>query len=261
MLKANANGLELEYESFGDPADPHLLLVMGLSYQMIDWDDALCNLIAQRGFRVTRFDNRDSGLSSKLDALGAPDLLAVMSGATAPPYTLDDMAADTVGLLDALGVAAAHVVGASMGGMIAQLVAISYPDRVLTLTSIMSTVGGAHVVPAEAAVAAALLIPPAPTRDERIAAALANRRLINGAGVPFDAALAQQKAERAYDRSYYPAGLLRQFDRASSLRLIGPRGWSNSPCPPWSFTAKTIRSFHRRMAVRQRLHCPTRDLC
>jgi pimeloyl-ACP methyl ester carboxylesterase len=230
MPRASANGLELEYESFGDSADPHLLLVMGLSYQMIDWDDALCNLIAQRGFRVTRFDNRDSGLSSKFDGLGAPDLMAVMSGTIAPPYTLDDMAADSVGLLDALGTAAAHVVGASMGGMIAQLIAINYPDRVLSLTSMMSNVGGAHVVLAEPAVTAALLVPPAPTRDGRIAAALANRRLINGAGVPFDAALARQKAERAYDRSYCPEGFLRQFaailaapDRSAGLgRLTMP---------------------------------------
>ena len=143
------NGLELEYESFGDPARPPLLLVMGLSYQMIEWDDALCTLIADRGFWATRFDNRDVGLSTKLDQLGQPNLLAVMSGTAPPPYTLEDMADDSAALLDVLGIRAAHIVGVSMGGMIAQLIAITHPERVLSLTSIMSNVGGPNVVQPE----------------------------------------------------------------------------------------------------------------
>ncbi len=205
------NGLELEYESFGDPAHPPLLLVMGLSYQMIEWDDPLCALIADQGFWVTRFDNRDVGLSTKLDQLGPPNLMSLMSGSGAPPYALDDMADDAVALLDVLGIAAAHVVGVSMGGMIAQLIAINHPDRVLTLTSIMSTVGGPNVVQPRPAAAAALMIPPGQTRDERVEHSLANRRLIFGTGMPFDEDRARAKAERAVDRCFYPDGGMRHL--------------------------------------------------
>lgn len=211
MPRARVNGLELEYDNFGDPEATPLLLVMGLSYQMIEWDDALCELIASRGFRVTRFDNRDVGLSTKVDALGPPDIMALLGGTGRPPYSLDDMAGDAVGLLDALGIAAAHVVGVSMGGMIAQLIAINYPERVLSLTSIMSTVGGLNVVQAEPAVGAALLAPPGQTREERVERSLANRRLIFGTGMPFDEDRARRKAERAVDRCFYPDGAMRQL--------------------------------------------------
>lgn len=205
------NGLELEYGSFGDPGDPPLLLVMGLSYQMIEWDNALCALIAGRGYWVTRFDNRDVGLSTKLDYLGQANLIGVMTGTADPPYSLDDMAADAVALLDALDVSAAHVVGASMGGMIAQLIAINFPDRVLSLTSIMSTVGGPNVVQPQPVVSAALLAPPGQTRDERVEHSLANRRLIHATGMPFDEARTRAKAERAVDRCFYPDGGMRQI--------------------------------------------------
>lgn len=211
MPRAHANGLELEYDSFGDPSATPLLLVMGLSYQMIEWDDALCELIAGRGFRVTRFDNRDIGLSTKMDALGPADVMAILAGTAAPPYTLEDMAADSVGLLDALGVGTAHVVGVSMGGMIAQLIAINYPERVLSLTSIMSTVGGPNVVQADPAVGAVLLIPPGETREERVEQSLASRRLIFGTGMTFDEDRARRRAERAVDRCFYPTGAMRQL--------------------------------------------------
>jgi pimeloyl-ACP methyl ester carboxylesterase len=211
VARAHVNGLELEYESFGDPVATPLLLVMGLSYQMIEWDDDLCALIADRGFRVTRFDNRDVGISTKLEVLGTPDLMAMLAGKAGPPYSLDDMADDSVGVLDALGVGAAHVVGVSMGGMIAQLIAIHHPKRVLSLTSIMSTVGGPNVVPAEPAVGAALLAPPGRTREEQVEHSLANRRLIFGTGMPFDEARARRKAERAVDRCFYPDGGMRQL--------------------------------------------------
>jgi pimeloyl-ACP methyl ester carboxylesterase len=209
--RAHVNGLELEYESFGDPAATPLLLVMGLSYQMIEWEDGLCALIADRGFRVTRFDNRDVGLSTKLEALGTPDLMAMLTRKAGPPYSLDDMAADSVGILDALGVGAAHIVGASMGGMIAQLIAIHHPERVLSLTSMMSTAGGPNVVQAEPAVGAALLAPPGQTREERVEHSLSNRRLIFGTGMPFDEPRALRKAERAVDRCFYPDGGYRQL--------------------------------------------------
>jgi pimeloyl-ACP methyl ester carboxylesterase len=209
--RAHVNGLELEYESFGDPAATALLLVMGLSYQMVEWEVDLCTLIADRGFRVTRFDNRDVGLSTKLEALGTPDHMAMLAGKAGPPYSLDDMADDSVGVLDAIGVGAAHIVGASMGGMIAQLIAIRHPERVLSLTSIMSTVGGPNVVPAEPAVGAALLAPPGRTREERVEHSFANRRLIFGTGMPFDVEQARRKAERAVDRCFYPDGGFRQL--------------------------------------------------
>lgn len=210
MARAHVNGIDLEYESFGDSGAAPLLLVMGLSSQMIEWDDGLCAMLADRGFRVTRFDNRDVGLSTKLDALGTPDLISIIAGEAAPPYSLGDMAGDAVGILDALGAGAAHVVGASMGGMIAQLVAIHHPGRVLSLTSIMSTVGGAHVVRADPAVGAVLTAPPGRTREERVEQAVSTRRLIFGNGMPFDEDRARRKAERAVDRCFHPAGALRQ---------------------------------------------------
>ena len=230
MPRAHVNGLEIEYESFGDPGATPLLLVMGLSYQMIEWDDALCEMIAGRGFRVTRFDNRDSGLSTKLEKLGPPNLVGVFTRTAGPPYTLDDMAGDAVGVLDAIGVNRAHIVGASMGGMIAQLIAINFPDRVLSLTSIMSTVGGPNVVQAEPAVGALLLVPPGETREERVEQSLNSRRIIFGTGMPFDEERARWKAERAVDRSFSPAGSQRQLaaimaapDRTAALgRLTIP---------------------------------------
>ena len=211
MPRATVGRVELEYDTFGEPTATPLLLVMGLSYQMIEWDDALCELLAARGFRVIRYDNRDCGLSTKLDDLGVPDLFGLLSGTAVAPYTLDDMAADGVGLLDALGIDRAHVVGASMGGMIAQLIAINHPDRVLSLTSIMSTVGGPNVVEAEAEVLAALLQPPGETREERVERSLGMRRLISGSGIPFDEETARRKAERAVDRNFTPEGAARQL--------------------------------------------------
>ena len=211
MARAHVNSLQLEYESFGDPAATPLLLLMGLSYQMIEWDDDLCALIADRGFWVTRFDNRDVGLSTKLETLGTPDLKTMLAGTATPPYSLDDMADDAVGILETLGVGAAHVVGVSMGGMIAQLIAIHHQERVLSLTSIMSTVGGPNVVQAEPSVGAALLAPPGRTRKERVEQSLANRRLIFGTGMPFDEDRARRKAERAVDRCFYPDGVRRQI--------------------------------------------------
>jgi pimeloyl-ACP methyl ester carboxylesterase len=211
MPRAQLNDLELEYETFGDPAGAPLLLVMGLAYQMIEWDERVCQLLAERGFWVVRFDNRDVGLSTKMDQLGLPDFLAALAGNPVALYTLDDMAEDAVGLLDVLGVRAAHVVGASMGGMIAQLIAINHPDRVLSLTSIMSTVGGPAVVQADDEVRNALLTPPGATREERIEHSLALRRLINGRGLPFDEDDARRRATRAVDRSFHPEGALRQL--------------------------------------------------
>ena len=227
MPRAQSNGVELEYDTFGDPTGSPLLLVMGLAYQMIEWDERVCRLLADRGFWVIRFDNRDVGLSTRMDELGLPDLLAALAGSPVALYTLDDMAEDSVGLLDALGVPAAHVVGASMGGMIAQLIAINHPERVLSLTSIMSTVGGPAVVQPDTEVQLALLTPPGPTRQERIEHSVSLRRLINGKDLPFDEDDARRRATRAHDRSFHPDGAMRQAiaiaaapDRAPALRLL-----------------------------------------
>jgi pimeloyl-ACP methyl ester carboxylesterase len=211
MPRATVGQIELEYDSFGDPTSTPLLLVMGLSYQMIEWDERLCRQLAGRGFWVTRFDNRDVGLSTKLDDLGAPDLLGLLGGTASAPYSLDDMAADAVGLLDALGVERAHIVGVSMGGMIAQLIAINHPQRVLSLTSIMSTTGGPDVVQADPEITAALLRPPGTTREERIETSLEMRQLINGKGLPFDEAENRRRAAAAVDRCYHPDGFARQL--------------------------------------------------
>ena len=216
MPKAAANGIELEYESFGERADPPLLLIMGLGAQMTAWPEAFCRKLADCGFFVTRFDNRDVGLSTKFDSAGAPNLAALMQsmqqgGKVEPPYTLWDMAADAAGLLDALGIPAAHIVGASMGGMIAQAFAIKYPERTLSLTSIMSTTSEPDL-PQAAPEAMALLMGPRPTdRESAIEAAVASRKVLSGGGFPIDEEEARRVAAETYDRSNYPEGMGRQL--------------------------------------------------
>ncbi|MFW2334089.1 alpha/beta fold hydrolase [Ilumatobacter sp.] len=214
-----ASGIELEYDTFGSADAPALLLVMGFTAQMIAWDEQFCRQIAERGRFVIRFDNRDCGLSTKLDGQMVDltsALSAVLTGSQPPPipedsvpYTLSDMAADGIGLLDHLGIDRAHVVGASMGGMIVQTMAIEHPDRLLSLTSIMSTVGDqAYGAPTAEAIQV-LLTPPMPTREGAIARSAdfkvwASRRY-------FDAALTAEMAGRSFDRSFYPEGALRQL--------------------------------------------------
>src|SRR3954464_14960793 len=140
IQRAQVGDLEIAYETFGDAGDPPILLVMGLATQMIGWPDEVCGRLADRGSFVGRVDNRDIGLSTHLDSAGAPDILTVLGGdASSVPYGLADLADDTVGLLDALGLDSVHLIGASMGGMIAQLVALRHPARVRSVTSIMST--------------------------------------------------------------------------------------------------------------------------
>jgi pimeloyl-ACP methyl ester carboxylesterase len=212
IQRARVGDVEIAYETFGDPADTPLLLVMGLATQMIGWPDDFCRDLAGSGLFVVRFDNRDIGLSTHLDAAGAPDLLAVMGGDTSSvAYPLADLADDTVGLLDHLGLESAHVVGASMGGMIAQLVAIRAPERVRSLTSIMSTTGEAGVgAPAEAAMGV-LFAPPATDRDSAIERAVDTYRVIGSPGFEFDEAALRDRAGLSFDRAYDPAGVARQL--------------------------------------------------
>src|SRR3954463_13728636 len=179
IQRAQVGDLEIAYETFGDAGDPPILLVMGLATQMIGWPDEFCAGLADRGYFVVRFDNRDIGLSTHLDSAGAPDILAVLGGdASSVPYGLADLADDTVGLLDALGLDSVHLIGASMGGMIAQLVALQHPARVRSLTSIMSTTGDPSVGrPSEAALAL-LLAPAARDRDAAVQRVIDTYRVI-----------------------------------------------------------------------------------
>lgn len=142
MPQATANGVQIEYETFGDPASPALILISGGGAQMTFWQVDFCERLVARGFYVIRFDNRDTGLSTSFDDLGMPSVAAVREGTEKPPYTMDDMALDAIGVLDAAGAGAAHVVGISLGGYIAQVMAINHADRVLSITSMASGVGG-----------------------------------------------------------------------------------------------------------------------
>jgi pimeloyl-ACP methyl ester carboxylesterase len=209
--RVKANGIEIEYETFGDPAAPPLLLITGLGAQMTTWEDAFCEQLAGRGFQVIRFDNRDSGLSTLIEESGYPDIAAAFRGNAQAAYQLDDMAGDAAGLLDALGIGAAHVVGSSMGGFIAQLVAINHPDHVLSLTSIMSGPGGTDEVAPKPEGAAVLIATPPGTRGERIEQAMSFRRVLLGSGDPFDETFERTRATRAVDRAYYPVGVGRQL--------------------------------------------------
>jgi len=211
MPRASANGIEIEYETFGDPAAPPLLLVMGLGAQMISWDESFCSQLAGRGFHVIRYDNRDSGLSTHIDEAGLPDIMSALGGHPEPAYSLDDMADDAVGLLDALGIGAAHIVGASMGGFIAQLIAINHPHRVLSLTSIMSGPGGKDAIPPKPEGAAVLMVAPPATREERIEQGINIRRTLHGKADPFDEAFERARSIRAIDRAYNPLGSGRQL--------------------------------------------------
>jgi pimeloyl-ACP methyl ester carboxylesterase len=195
MPRATANGIELEYETFGDSESAPLLLIAGLGAQMLSWDEEFCRLLAGRGFYVIRFDNRDVGVSTW------------MGGG----YTLDDMAADAVGLLDALSIRAAHIVGASMGGFIAQLVALNHPERALTLTSIMSGPSGDdQVQPTEEG--RSVLFAPAPdNREGRIELGVWAKRKLVGPADPFDDDYERARIVRAVDRGSNPAGFVRQL--------------------------------------------------
>ena len=215
MARALVNtGMELEYDTVGSSADPALLLIMGFTAQMTQWEDSFCKLLADGGFFVVRFDNRDCGLSTKLDGQ-MPDLAATMAAAFADtpapavPYTLTDMAADAVGLLDHLGIDRAHVLGASMGGMIAQTVAIEHPRRVRSLVSVMSQPGELDVGQPTAAAAAALFSPPPTTRQEYIDDS--PRWMVWHSKKYRDEDRVRENAARDFDRSFYPEGANRQL--------------------------------------------------
>jgi pimeloyl-ACP methyl ester carboxylesterase len=213
---ARANGIDLCYEIFGDPNAEPMLLIMGLGGQMIHWDDDFCRQLAARGFRVIRFDNRDIGKSSKLSGgkrLTAVEMLKLrfLKIPVAAPYKLRDMAEDAIGLLDVLGIKSAHLVGMSMGGMIAQEIAISFPQRVRSLTSIMSTTGNPKVPPPTREAMAIVMAPPTTTREEYIARYAQTWKVLRGGSFPQDEALDRARAERTFERGLNPAGVGRQL--------------------------------------------------
>jgi pimeloyl-ACP methyl ester carboxylesterase len=211
-----ANGIDICYEIFGDPAAEPLLLIMGLGAQMVIWDDAFCEQLAARGFRVIRFDNRDIGQSSTLRGgkrLTPFELvkLRLFHIPVAAPYRLIDMARDTVGLMDALGIASAHLVGASMGGMIAQEVALSFPERARSLTSIMSTTGNPRVPPPTREMAAMLMAPPPKTKEEYLERFARTWKILRAGSFPEDEARDRALAERCFARGLNAAGVGRQL--------------------------------------------------
>jgi pimeloyl-ACP methyl ester carboxylesterase len=231
MPTAPANGIEIYYETFGDDDGEPLLLVNGLGSQCISYEPDFCNAFVDRGFFVIRFDNRDVGNSTKI---GTPHLdfgplleRAFAGERVEAPYLLSDMAADAVGVLDALDLPAAHVLGASMGGMIVQAMAIEHPDRVRTMTSIMSTTGDPSVgQPKPDAIAPLLASPPA-NKDEAVEQAVKATKVIGSPGFPFDEARVRARAAEDWDRAFNPDGVARQLvailcsgDRTAKLRDV-----------------------------------------
>jgi pimeloyl-ACP methyl ester carboxylesterase len=227
-LTAPVNGIELAYEEFGDPADPMVLLVMGLGVQMLGWDAGFCELLTERGFHVVRFDNRDVGCSTKIGGGPRPDIFAAAGGdVSSASYTLDEMAGDCAGLLDHLGVEAAHVTGASQGGMIAQTLAILRPQRVLSLVSIMSTTGASAVGQPHPEALPALMARPPSDRDGFAEFVVGTWRVIGSPGFVADDEALRARARASYDRGIHPDGTARQLvailasgDRTEALRRL-----------------------------------------
>lgn len=233
MPTAKANGLTIAYETSGDPRDPTILLVMGLGAQLTLWPDAFVEALAASGLHVVRYDNRDVGLSSDFDSLGVVDMNEVMMKALAgrpvdPPYTVADMAADGIGLLDALGIESAHVVGLSMGGMIVPHMATKHAGRVDSMTVVMSSSGRRGLPPGKPeAVKMLMTRPMSNDRAEILRHSLALRRAIAGPAYPENEADLRAKVERQIDRRYYPQGVGRQYhaviadgDRTNLLKSV-----------------------------------------
>ncbi len=230
MTAILANKIELEYESFGREADPAILLIMGLGGHLTRWNLELCDLLVARGYRVIRFDNRDCGLSTHFSDAPVPDLRALQNGQPVTlPYTLHDLVADSVGLLDALGIKQANVAGASMGGAIAQLAAANYPERVISLTSIMSSSGN-PALPAPTPAAATALFAPLPRQRDResiVADSITRYETLESPAYPTDRGRLRQLFADEYERNFDPRGVARQLaaliangDRRSLLQTI-----------------------------------------
>ena len=233
MTRAKANGIEIEYETLGAKSNPAILLIMGLGAQLTLWSDAFCEGLAAKGFYVVRFDNRDCGLSTDFDSWGQADLPAaimkLMTGKKIEaPYLVGDMAADAVGLVEALGLERAHMIGASMGGMIAQVAAAKYPARTRSLVSIMSTSSRPGLPQGKPeAIKATLERPATSDRETMVRHYMMLRRTIGSPAYPESDAEMRRLVERNIDRRYYPAGVGRQYlailasgDRVELLKTV-----------------------------------------
>ena len=232
MSNVTANGIQIEYETFGASSGRPLLLIIGLGAQMIYWDEDLCQGLAKLGYYVIRFDNRDVGRSTKFEAVGVPNIPEaigkILKGEEVrPPYTLEDMADDAVGLLDALGVQKAHICGMSMGGMIAQTIAIRHPSRVLSLISIYSTTGNRELPQATPEIMGILMAPPPNIREAYVEHMLRVFKTITGPRFGVDEAWTRRIMAEGFDHSYCPPGWARQLvailaqkDRRSALGLL-----------------------------------------
>ena len=233
MPKTTANGIEIHYEEQGDPAAPAMLLIMGFGAQLTLWPDELVEALAAQGFRVIRYDNRDVGVSQKFDGVKAPGLvkmtlLSKIGFTPKVPYTLADMADDGVGLLDALGIERAHIVGASMGGMIAQHVAARHPDRCLSLTTVFSTTGNPKLPPARPEAMKALITRPDSTEEGVLVEhGMMLARTIGSPGYPAPEDRLRERTLASVRRSFYPEGPTRHLsaivadgDRRAMLRDI-----------------------------------------
>jgi pimeloyl-ACP methyl ester carboxylesterase len=216
MATADANDIQIEYDTFGDPSLPAMLLIAGLGSQMITWSDEFCTHIADQGFHVIRFDNRDVGLSSKISEAGIPDIMEMVAakmggGVVEAPYALVDMADDAAGLLDAIGISKVHICGRSMGGMIAQEFALNHPDRTLSLTSIYSTTGNPDVPQATPEAMQPMMEPTPTERNAYIKYYVEGFRAWAGKGLPLNEEFYVDMAAKSFDRSFYPQGTARQL--------------------------------------------------
>lgn len=215
MPRVTANGIQIEYETFGSSSNEPLLLIIGVSAQMILWDDDLCKNLAGHGYYVIRYDNRDVGLSTKFEEAGIPNVIKIYEKlmrkeTVMPPYTIVDMADDGVGLLTALGIQKAHICGMSMGGMIAQAIAIRYPSRIQSLISIYSTTGNPDLPQGKPEVIGLLLTPPPKEREANIEHTMRIFKTIRGSGFPFNEKWHHKISAECYDRCFYPQGVVRQ---------------------------------------------------
>ncbi|WP_371194405.1 alpha/beta fold hydrolase [Glaciecola sp. SC05] len=230
--QVEANGLQITYDSFGELDNPVIVLIMGLGTQMIHWNDDFCQLLARKNFRVIRFDNRDIGKSSWLTDYPVPSVWhfignALFNKKVNAPYLLDDMADDTLALMDALDIDRAHLVGASMGGMIAQCVALKCPERVSSLTSIMSTTGNRSLPKAKTKVSAKLLKPLAKDVEAYVAQSLDVWKVLHGEHYSFDKVRVEKVLRESRERGFNPEGVARQLsaiidspDRTEALKKL-----------------------------------------
>lgn len=229
---AQANGMKIAYDTFGHEKDAPVLLIMGLGSQMVLWDEDFCRQLASEGYLVIRFDNRDMGLSTKFNRLSVPDPIAVTEALARGdvswlPYTLDDMARDAIALLDVLGHGNAHIVGESMGGMIGQIMAVRFPERLRTLTTIMSSTGDPDLPPPNQEVLEILYAPFPTDRHGYVDAFVRAFKVLSGPVMSVDTARARKWAEQSFDRGLNPPGVARQYaailaagDRTADLKTV-----------------------------------------